>query len=106
MAKKMPMTIKVGAHTYTVLRKSKAQMGEDAGTCDYTMLQFAIRRLVRRSLVQETLLHEVLHACSYPTFADVTEEHEKLIEAISPVLLQVIQDNPDLIDYLRSGKTK
>ncbi len=96
----MPKTIKVGAHTYSVLRKSKTQMPKDIGSCDTDALQILVRKQIRKSVARETLLHEILHACTYPSFLSKTMTDEDFVEAVSPVLLQVIQDNPDLLAYL------
>lgn len=99
----MPKAVKVGAHSYTILRKTKTQMPNDIGSCDTDGLQILIRKPVRSSIAKETLLHELLHACNYPTFVgkeNVSEED--IVNATAPVLLQVLRDNPELIEYLRS----
>ena len=96
----MPKTIKVGAHVYSVLRKTKTQMPDDLGSCDVDTLQILIRQKIRKSVARETLLHELLHACTYPSFLGKTLTDEDFVEAVAPVLLQVIQDNPDLLAYL------
>lgn len=97
----MPRTIKVGAHTYSVLQKSKPQMPDDVGSCDTDTLQILIRKGLRRSVAQETLIHELFHACNYPTFTGKQQAtEEEIVEAASPVWLQVLQNNPDLVAYL------
>jgi hypothetical protein len=97
----MPKTVRVGAHTYTILRKTKAAMNGDLGGCDPNTLQISVQKRLRKSVAQETLIHEISHACNCPTFMgkeQVTEE--EIVNASSPVWLQVIQGNPDLIEYL------
>ena len=95
----MPKSIKVGAHVYTILRKPKSQF-EDEGLCVSDKLEITIRQRLKRSKAQETLLHEIIHACGYPSFWDKWPGEEKFVIAIAPVLLQVIQDNPGLLEYL------
>jgi hypothetical protein len=97
---KMPRTVKVAAHTYTILRKSKTQLPNDVGMCDFDALQIWVRERLKKSVARETLLHELCHACTYPSFIDATVTDERFIEALSPVLLQVLQDNPELLEYL------
>lgn len=95
----MPKSIKVGAHVYTVLRKSKGQMS-GVGECDFDGTQILVRKRLKKSVAKETLLHELLHACIYPSFNDKSTTDEEFVLALAPVLLQVIQDNPDLLEYL------
>lgn len=96
----MPKTIKVGAHTYSVLRKPKSVLTEELGACDFDGLQILIRKQLRKSVAKETLLHELLHTCTYPSLNDKTTTDEDFVTAVAPVLLQVIQDNPRLVAYL------
>ena len=98
----MPKSIKVGPHVYTIIRKSKSEMPEESlGFCDTTPLQLFIRKRLRKSKAKEICLHEVLHTCTYPMLADEKKHtEEEFIEAVTPVLLQVIQDNPELLEYL------
>ena len=102
----MPKTVKVGTHVYSILRKTNAQMpvidGEKPhGCCDFNGLQILIAKGLRKSKAKEFLLHEILHACTYPSFNGNTQmTDEGFVTAVSPVLLQVMQDNPDLLTYL------
>ena len=96
----MPKTIKVGPHVYSVLRKPKAIL-KGHGECDYNSLHISIQSRLRKSVAQETLLHEVVHTCSYPNLCGaglITEE--KAVETISHHLLGVLRDNPGLLEYL------
>lgn len=95
----MPKSIKVGAHVYTILRKPKSQF-EEEGLCVSDKLEITIRQRLKRSKAQEVLVHELIHAAGYPSFWDKWPGEEKFVVAVSPVLLQVLQDNPDLVAYL------
>jgi hypothetical protein len=95
----MPKSIKVGAHVYTILRKPKSQLS-GVGECDFDNTQIVIRKRLKKSVAKETLLHELLHACIYPSFNDKSTTDEEFVLALAPVLLQVIQDNPELLEYL------
>ena len=101
----MPHTIKVGPHVYTVVRKTAVDMPEVMGNSDFDKVEIMVRKGLRKSKAQEILLHELLHACTYPSFTGVYEGEEKLmteefVNAVAPVLLQVLKDNPKLVEYL------
>jgi hypothetical protein len=96
----MPKTVKVGAHVYTVLRKSKAQLTGNVGECDFDGLQILVRERLKKSVAKETLLHELLHAVVYPSLNGKTATDEDFVTSMAPVLLQVIQENPELLEYL------
>ena len=97
----MPKSIKVGAHVYTVLRKPATALKEELGDCDFNTCQISVRQRLRKSKAREILIHELLHACTHPLVND-DKKHtdEDFVQAVSPVLLQVIQDNPELLEYL------
>lgn len=92
----MPDEVTVGCHKYTVTRKP--ERGQNGG-CDFDGLKLSVKKRMRRSKEQETLLHEVLHACT--DVACKERDDEPFVNAVAPVLLQVIQDNPELVEYLR-----
>jgi hypothetical protein len=97
----MPATVKVGPHVYTILRKSKTQMPKDWGSCDNGRLQIWVRQRLRKSKAREILVHELMHAGLHSvTNGPSRNEEEDFVEALSPVLLQVLQDNPELVEYL------
>lgn len=97
----MPSSIKVGSHTYSIVRKPARQMKGSLGFCDFNDLQIWIKQKMRRSKSAEILLHEVLHAATYPSTNNETlRSDEEFVTAISPILLQVLQDNPILLRYL------
>lgn len=101
---KIPRTVKVGPHTYTILLRAKSQMpdGEEtAGHCDPSSLQISIQARMKRSKTQEILFHELGHACTYPELWDTTATDEVFVTATAPRMLQVIQDNPSLVEYLQ-----
>ena len=97
----MPKTIKVGPHVYSVTRPTKAQMKGDLGGCECNLLQITVQQRLKKSKAKEILVHELLHACTHPSFlGDEKMTDEDFVTAVAPVLLQVIQENPDLLAYL------
>ena len=96
----MPSSVKVGPHVYPVVRKPKSVMS-DHGLCDWDAVQILIQARLRRSKAKEVLFHEVLHACTYPIMASVQNKtDEDFVDVTAPALLQVLQDNPELVEYL------
>lgn len=96
----MPSTVKVGPHVYKVVRKPVDGLGE----CDFNTLQIVVKPRLRKSKAREILLHECLHATTHPSMnGEEKYTDEDFVTAVSPVLLQVLQDNPLLVAYLTSS---
>lgn len=100
---KMPKAVKVGAHTYSVVRPKSPKDGDTEvdGLCEDYELRLTVRSGLKRSRAQETAIHELLHTCTDGTDVAIDIE-EKLVGMIAPKLLQIIKDNPELMEYLRS----
>lgn len=101
----IPKTVRVGPHAYSVLLTAAAQMPKtqgrpDCGTCRFDSLQILVKKRQRRTKQQETLLHEVLHSCTYPNLIGKKVTDEDFVETTAPLLLQVLKDNPKLLAYL------
>jgi len=102
----IPKTIKVGAHEVAVLRKPKKAMPLDEkgepclGLYDPDLQQIWIISRLSKSLLPEILMHEILHACTYPGMLEQGTD-EEFITIMSPVLLQTLRDNPELVPFLK-----
>lgn len=96
MKPRMPRSVKVGPHSYTIIRKV---IRKEDGWCDFQNLQILIQKRLKRSRAQVTLVHEILHACN-PNPHEAVQEEEALVTGVAPVLLDVLQINPDLVAYL------
>lgn len=92
----IPVSIRVGAHDYSV-EMTAGRVLDANGDCDFDKLRIRLAKRMRRSKLREIIVHEILHACAYPTDLD----EEPFVTVIAPVLVQVIRDNPQLIDFLR-----
>jgi hypothetical protein len=94
----MPTTVKVGPHVYSVIRKSGINYN---GICEFDTLQICVKKRLRKSKAQEILLHEILHACTHPSLnGDKPYKDEEFVDGVTPTLLQVLQENPKLLEYL------
>ena len=102
---RLPGKIKVGPHEYVVVRKTEEEMPDEIGESRFDSLELCLRKQLRGSKLKEILLHELLHLCTYPSFTGAYDDSEKLtsedfVNAVAPLLLQVLQENPKLVEYL------
>ena len=74
-----------------------------------------IYKCKNEEIVRETLLHELLHVVmedkaeavfNFESDTKSYDKEENLIRLISPVLMQLINDNPELWQFLSKGKKK
>ena len=74
------------------------------GCIDYTKSKIYIDPEISKDFQKETLLHEVLHGILDDAHIDKIIKNEELLEdfvsALAPRLIQVLNDNKNLIDYL------
>jgi hypothetical protein len=75
-------------------------MKDCLGECDFDALIIRVRKNLRKSKAQELLLHETIHACTDPSLKTGGHTEEDFVNTLSPILLQVLQDNPKLLEYL------
>jgi hypothetical protein len=112
----MPTEVHIAHATWGVLCNAKATAASRkeskekwlAGFCDSNKLAITIAHDLPVQVQQDTLLHEVMHAVyftvgnplhtKFKAHGDAVEELG--VASLAPLLLGVIRDNPDLIDYL------
>ena len=97
------MDLKIGNRRYKVLFQPIEDEEVD-GYINYTQSEICIDSTIAKDFQQETLLHEVLHgivddAKLYSFFSE--ELIEKFIEVLTPRFIQILNDNPELIKYLK-----
>lgn len=100
-----PQHVQVGPHLYTIKWGSKAVRKRGrVGEHEAETLTISIGDRVEGSQRADTLLHEILHAILSQTALDHELDHdaaESLVLRLTPLLLSVIHDNPDLVRYLQ-----
>lgn len=103
----VPIAIKVGATTYDVAVKKRLPENRYGDTRN-GIASIRLNKVMTLGPTQDTLLHEVLHAVVHVSgmqnvleFSD--ESEEKMIRILTPWILGVIRDNPELIEYLTEG---
>lgn len=106
-----PRKVLVSPHTFEVKVDNAAcdAMGAN-GYCATDTNTIMLSDANADSQVQETLLHECLHAIWSQTrlgihWPDRDEDSpgEQIIQSLTPRLLALLKDNPKLVEYLLGG---
>ena len=114
---KAPAKVKIGFRVYDVVVDKNAinactathGNGVQYGECNHEHLIITVDPTQNPIMVQETMLHEILHACM--SLIGVSEEmdekvEESLVLRLSPVLMAFMKENPRMVDYLMEDTTK
>ncbi len=101
---RFPKKVKVGHKTFTLIEdKGLASIAEVTGVCGADTQEIRIDGDLGPDTRKETVLHELLHGMWNLTLLEkiyTADQSEQVIYALSPVLLQTLQDNPRLVTYL------
>jgi hypothetical protein len=89
---------------YKVKRVASKELPGKLGKHDSNTFEIVLRKSLRRDKSRECLLHEILHACHYAKGADTQRTDEEWIEATVHTLLEVLTDNPEVVEYLTTRK--
>lgn len=99
----MPRVVYVGPHD---LRVRVLKRLDVAGQANIDQGEILIRNDLSPSNRRDTLLHESLHAVAYHSGLRTTvldgdsDLEERIIVTLSPWILQLLQRNPSLVEYL------
>lgn len=99
----LPKTITVGPFTYKVLTDRKGFVENQLGATVFAQQTITVDDRQAKDSLADTVLHEVLHAVwSMSGVADEAKAdiEERTIRRITPILLGVLRDNPELVKYL------
>lgn len=103
MSSSMPKTIKIGPMKYQV-EPFNGIDPDSGGKLDGLQCYYDSKVLIRKGLKlvprQITLIHEILHCIFDNVAIDFNEENHKIISLISPALLELLKDNPELVNFL------
>lgn len=111
-SKKIPKKIKVGPFDFSITsdKKSFDNYGlkvkdlEAVGYTDDQQLNIHIAPGLSPGAEREVCLHETFHAMYYLMGLDLAlgpDKEELIVNAFGVAMLQVIRDNPGLIEYLQ-----
>lgn len=105
---KPPKVVYVGTFDYDV-RLTKDLSSSILGETDTDNDLILIRKDQSKANLRDTLIHELLHAVLFAGGISKAldfdhDKEEKLVVLLSPWINALIQDNPELIDYLLAAK--
>lgn len=98
------MTINIAGREWQVVKGDGEHQEGRRGATFKELQEIRINPSIHPDLQQVTLIHEVLHACA--DFVGIEDEkltEEDWIKRISPVLTQVLKDNPKLLVSLKEA---
>lgn len=112
-----PDHVDVGPFRYTIIRNELARLrAQEAaqtillGQTDHDKLTIIFDEKMHANLARETLMHELLHVVNQVTglrFKWGNAKEERIVQRLSPILLELLQRNPDVVKYLTAtGKPK
>lgn len=110
---KLPTSVRVGALTYTLsddratlLERCAADASALFGQTDHNACTIIIDGRLAECQKRDTVLHEVTHVIVATVgLADEwgVDREEAVVRRMTPMLLSVLRDNPDLVAYLTAG---
>ena len=99
MRTRMPPSVRIGTTDFTIGRRKN---GEDSGYfCVTCKPQISVRYGLPTGNAPTVLVHEIVHAGCYEYGINLRESQ---IDGMTHVFLQLIRNNPELIDYLIKTK--
>lgn len=108
----IPDLLHLGCHEYTVNASEEAaewlRQNERRGEAFPDKLLIRIDPAGPHTIIAETLLHEMLHICwdhaALNELDQLSQHEEHIVDALTPLILQLLRRNPDLADYLLEEK--
>lgn len=107
----MPESVKVGPFRYQLVvggpdwdvARIREKTTDLVGHCAHKSLVISTHPELVHDALCEVLVHEVLHACSNAIGQPLdTDDEEKAVAGLAPVLLGVLRENPALVAFLAS----
>ena len=104
MNKPMPRHVLVGYAPITIreMPDDEAFARDVNGWWNYEDSLIEVAENISPQVKAEVLLHEILHACC--TFGNVglsDEDEERAVQGIAPVLLDVLCNNPKVLEWMQ-----
>ena len=106
----IPKQVQVGPFTYSVTVDQAAidRAGQEMSNIPWATTEHRKGKMVvspglEANQERDTMLHEVLHACIHAIGLNAyqkKDEQEQLVRSLTPILLDTLRRNPDLVEYL------
>lgn len=104
----LPDTLKIGVVTFTVTEgevysvEKNGERREKHGRFESLPATIQINARQQADMKVITLWHEAFHALCYTVGID--DESEKIMDALAHGVVQLLRDNPALVEYTVSGE--
>ncbi|MFZ4431667.1 MAG: hypothetical protein ACOYOQ_00570 [Microthrixaceae bacterium] len=98
-----PGKLRVGPFTYRVVVDEGRIPSDLYGACDKSHHVISLHPNQSGDRLRATLLHEVIHALCDVAAVDDDKAEEAVATRLAPLLLDVLRDNPRLVEYLTGG---
>lgn len=96
--------VKVGGVTYSIEPDERACLGNNTlGEAHYTAQEIIYSEAPPEATQRATILHEIIHCILYDRHRDECN-NEDFIDTFSSGLYQVLVDNPDLFEWITTGR--
>lgn len=102
-----PKKVKIGPHKYRIgYGPLKGEGADQIGVCHTHRAEIHIKEGLARTIEQESLLHEILHAIWSAQGLDNSDnkdglvKEEQAVAALAPGILAVLKNNLELVKYL------
>ena len=97
---RLPEQLTINGMPWKIVMKDWDPRGV-AGLTSYKNRTIYISRKQSLKDEQDTLVHELLHCVMGHEFTDKKVRGHEVVSNLSPKLLQLFKDNPELVKYLR-----
>lgn len=98
----LPKKVKIGPFWFSVEKTSLLE--DKVGMMDYRKQKIFIFDDMNEDIMADTLLHEILHTIFYASGVNEDFDHdgqERIVNTFATPLLQIIRDNPELVEFLK-----
>jgi hypothetical protein len=98
----IPKSIKVGPFNISVIERDLEE-AMAFGMFYATKQQISLHKNIDIQVKREALFHEFLHVVWFMSGLDGRELGEDYIKSISPIILDAMRENPELMEFLLDG---
>lgn len=97
---KRPTSVRVQGKNFSIAYMKASLIPDDAlGLTKYMDLSISVQEDVPLALEQEVVFHEITHAVEKSLDIDMSEHQ---VEVLACGWIQVLRDNPGLLDYFKA----
>jgi hypothetical protein len=93
----LPDSVKVGALTYDIVQDPRLKEEGDFARIRLTELVIQVATPMHQDVARVHIIHEVIHAMLHDSGFAAEDHEERIINALSHGLVQLVRDNPELI---------